>query len=369
MINKMLIFFVVVLAVVVNFSGCVEEEEDTYTFIAGDIYYTNLTIEDLEIDTENLPNMGSSTSAHPLAILIGCKILNISYLWTDELSYPYNYGGRISIGNITHLNVYQYPIFGYTDTETYLIPNATDPGKEYIAENITNKIRRTGTHGSYVELIEGNLSIIIAARLPSEDELNLATNYSVELVTKPLALDAFVFILNYMNPTENLTVDQIKKIYTGNITDWINISDNSMFLENYSKISAYQRNDNSGSQELMKTLVMVDLEMIDEKDMVSYAMWGPYDRLAYDEYGIAYTVYFYKKFMAPFYYNVKFCGVDGFYPCYDTIYNQTYPYTTEVYVVIKKDLDVNSTAYKLRDWLLGIDGQEVVKESGYVPII
>jgi ABC-type phosphate transport system substrate-binding protein len=109
--------------------------------------------------------------------------------------------------------------------------------------------------------------------------------------------------------------------------------------------------------------------MISERDFVSFAMWVPYDRLASDTYGIAYTVYFYKKFMAPFYYNVKFCGVEGVYPCYNTIYDKTYPYTTEVYVVITKDLEVNSSSYKIRDWLLGIDGQEVVRESGYVPII
>ena len=367
--KKLLIFFIILMLILTIFNtGCTEKKPDKPTFSNGEIYYANITIDDLEIDINNLPEMGSSTSAHPLATLIGCKILNISYIWTNDIRYPIQYGKGIILPNISYLNTYQYPYFGYYNTENYIVPNATDPNVSYISENITKKIDRSGTHGSYVGLIEGNYSLIIAARLPSEDELELANNYSVELVAKPLALDAFVFILNRDNPLDNLTVDEIKNIYTGNFTDWINISNISQFQNNYSVINAYTRNDNSGSQELMKTLVMKNLDMINEQNMVFYMMSGPYNQLAWDPYGIAYSVYFYKKFMANSYVNVKLCGVNGLYPCYDSIYNQTYPYTTKVYVVINKNLDVNNPAYKIRDWLLTNEGQSVIKESGYVPI-
>jgi phosphate transport system substrate-binding protein len=189
----------------------------------------------------------------------------------------------------------------------------------------------------------------------------------VELVTKPVALDAFVFILNNMNEIENLTVEQIQGIYTGQITNWSEINLN-ISEDEYSKITAYQRNDNSGSQELMKTLVMKDLIMIEEQNMIYYMMSGPFIGLNHDDNGIAYSVYYYKEYMATYYNNVKLCGVNGVYPEYNTLFNRTYPYTTEVYVVIRNDLDPESPAYMIRDWLLGIDGQNVVKESGYVPI-
>jgi len=365
--NKLLGVLIALFLLTITYSGCIEDKETGDKSETGEIFYHNLTIKDLEISTDNLPNISSSTSAHPLAMLIACKILNISTIWTDELYFPYHYGGRIEIVNITHLNTYQYPYYGYNDKERYLIPNASNPDKEYIAENITNKVDRGGTHGSYVGLIEGNYSLIIVARLPSDDELQLAVNNSVDLIAKPIALDAFVFILNNWNQVDNLTVEQIQEIYTGQITNWSEIN-SSFFSEGFSRITAYQRNDNSGSQELMKTLVMKDLEMIEEEEMVSYSMMGPFDSTFYDVYGIAYSVYYYKQFMATYYNNVKFCGVDGVFPCYDTIYAKTYPYTTEVYIVIRDDLDSSSSSYKIRDWLLGDDGQEIVKESGYVPI-
>lgn len=366
--KNILSFVTIILLISLSYSGCIEEKGTGDKSDIGRIFYPDLTIEDLGISTDNFPNISSSTSAHPLAMLIACKILNISTIWTDELYFPYLYGGRVAIENLSHLNTYQYPYYGYNDKERYLIPNASSVDKEYIAENITNKVFRGGTHGSYVGLIEGNYSLIITARLPSEDELNQAKELNVELISKPIALDAFVFILNKGNKVDNLTVEQIQGIYTGQITNWSEIN-SSLFTEGWSRITAYQRNDNSGSQELMKSLVMKDLEMIKEENMVSWSMIGPFDSTFNDLYGIAYSVYYYKQFMATYYTNVKFCGVNGVYPCYETIYNQTYPYATEVYVVIRSDLDVNSATYKIRDWLLDVDGQRVVKESGYVPIL
>lgn len=344
-------------------SGCIEDGGITDESEPGEIIYYNLTLQDLSFTTDNFPNISSSTSAHPLAVLIGCKILNISYVWTNDIIYPYYYRSTL-ISNYSILNTYQYPIFGYVNPENFIVPNASESGKEHIVENITNKIDRGGTHGSYVGLIEGNYSLIITARLPSDDELELAVNNSVLLISKPIALDAFVFILNENNIVDNLSTEQIQKIYTGQITNWSDVGGNETW-----SIIPYQRNQNSGSQELMETLVMKDLEMIDSYELMAHTMSGPYNLLSSEIRGIAYTVYYYKQFMANNFENIKLCGVDGFYPNYNNIFNELYPYTTEVYVVIRDDLDPDSNSYKLRDWILGIDGQGVVIESGYVPLL
>ena len=95
-------------------------------FEPGEIIYHNLTIQDLTFSTDNFPNISSSTSAHPLAVLIGCKILNISYVWTNDISYPYNYQG-ILILNYSYLNLYQYPYFGYVKPENFIVDKAEPP--------------------------------------------------------------------------------------------------------------------------------------------------------------------------------------------------------------------------------------------------
>lgn len=332
--GKLLSVLIVVLLLAIVFSGCFEDTSKKETG-TGEVIYKNLKIEDLDFTIDNYPKTDSSTSAYPLNYIIACNILNSSYMWMKNF---YSY--------LNYLKVY----------------NLDD---ENISDFIESNLSISGTHDSYVNLIDGTADIILVARLPSEDELNYAKNNSVTLITKPIALDAFVFITNVVNPVESLSIEEIQNIYTGNITNWSQVGGIPI------NITAYQREKNSGSQELMETLVMKDLKMADTPELIEYGMGGPFDQLVYDSEGsgIAYTVYYYKEFLTNTSASIKMIGVNGVIPNYENISNMAYKYIAEVYAVIRSNLNPESNAYKLRDWLLGIEGQEVVKESGYVPIL
>jgi phosphate transport system substrate-binding protein len=280
---------------------------------------------------EDYPSVDGSTSAIPLNVLAACKLLNVSHEWVTN-----------------------------PDGSKRLAPTTTDPSKEHICENIS-KIAWHGTHGSYESLIEGTSDLILVARLPSEDELALASDQGVELDARPVALDAFIFIFNENCSVDGLTTEQLRGIYTGDITNWSEVGGDE------ADINPYQRERNSGSQELMMDLVMKDLEIIDAPHMIVLTMMGPINVLTWDECGIGYSVYFYEQFMAP---NeaLKLCAVDGVVPSYDSISDRSYPFTTEVFVVVRKGLEEDSKALELRDWFLSEEGQAVVEESGYVPV-
>jgi phosphate transport system substrate-binding protein len=286
-----------------------------------------------DLTVENYPNTDGSTSTHPLGVLIACKTLDVPYRWD----------------------------WSWWEGTRTIFPNATTPEEVMIAENISSKVSHHGTHGSYVNLIENNTDLILVARLPSDDELDLAESMGVELITKAIALDAFIFILNNTNPVNDLSIEEIQKIYTGEITNWSELGGD------YADINPYQRNDNSGSQELMEKLVMKDLEMIDAPEMILWGMFGPISRLSYDVHGIGYSVNFYEEFMV-LNEKIKKCAVNGIIPDYESIKSRTYPFTTEVYVAIRDDLHEESQAYNLFKWLQSTEGQEVIEECGYVPI-
>lgn len=61
-------------------------------------------------------------------------------------------------------------------------------------------------------------------------------------------------------------------------------------------------------------------------------------------------------------------AVDGVFPDKTTIGNQTYPFTTEVYAVIRSDLNRNSMAYKLYEWLQTKSAKIVLRSVGFRPI-
>ena len=282
------------------------------------------------LHTGNYPKVDGSTSTHPLQVLIACKILDVEYYWME----------------------------GWFD-ETYRIAPSYDK-KPDTAQFISESIQHNGTHSAYVNLIRGDADLILVARTASEDELVLADSMDIELITIPVALDAFVFIANSNNPVNYLTEKQVQDIYTGKITHWNEVGGRD------TGIHPYQRNPNSGSQELMESLVMKDLEMMNWPDMILFGMMGPINQISMDWDGLGYTVYFFEKFMAP---NdgLKLLGIDGILPAYNSLRNRDYKYTTEVYAAIRENLEQNSTAYQLYRWLQTDDGQDVVAESGYIP--
>ncbi len=289
---------------------------------------SEINLDSLTID--NYPKVDGSTSTHPLQVLIACKLLGVEYSW---IPFPFD--------------------------ETHRIWPSPDEKPE-IAQFIRNSIIHNGTHSSYMNLINGKAEIIIVARTASDDEINLADSVGVKLKTIPIALDAFVFIVNIHNPVNSLTIKEIQDIYTGNITNWNEVGGTN------TEINPYQRNPNSGSQELMLSLVMKDLTMMNFPEMmILYGMMGLINQISQDKDGLGYTVYFFEQFMAPND-NLKLLAVNGVIPEYKTLKSEEYSYTTDVYVVIREDLDRLSNAYQLYRWLLTYKGQRVIEESGYI---
>lgn len=91
----------------------------------------------------------------------------------------------------------------------------------------------------------------------SADEKLYAESVGVSLIETPIALDALVFLLNKQNVVKSLTVKQVQDIYLGNITNW-----NELGGANEA-IKPFIRNANSGSQEMMKEIVMDNTGMPD----------------------------------------------------------------------------------------------------------
>lgn len=299
------------------------------------------------------PRTDGSISTQPLSTLIACRLTNTSFEscrfwhdWTRTL-YPttdlYESDKRFSLNGKS----------GCSDL------------KKKIESNLWNKIRHSNTHPSYVNLIERKVELIIAAREPSDDELALARQNRVEIKTLPIARDALAFIVSSLNSVESLSIEQIRNIYTGKFTSWADLG----WQED--RIHPYRRNRNSGSEEKMQKLVMKGsptLSGLLPLDVNTLAcMSCPSNALTRDQHGIAYTPYYYGTYMANFSV-VKMVAVNNVMPSHETIKNGTYPLVTEVVVAYLSDLPKDSSAAKIRDWLLTVDGQKVVAESGYVPI-
>lgn len=291
------------------------------------------------LSVESYPVVDGSTSARPLQQQIACHVFGLKCTWTEGILF---------------------------DETRNILPDFENPGSEEEALFLFN-LQHSGTHDSYMNLIKGDAEIILVARQPSDDEIMAAKLRGITVDYRPVALDAFVFLVNVENPVETLDVDDIRKIYTGKITSWEEIGVD-LEIDGNRLITPYRRNENSGSQELMEALVMKSEKMADLPDLLLYGMMGPYNAIGGDVLGLGYSVYFYASYMLPTE-TVRIAAVEGVLPTYETISEGTYPFVTEVYVAVRGDAAPESTAIQLRNWLLTPNGQAVVAESGYVPVL
>lgn len=298
-------------------------------------------IEGLSI--ENYPIIDGSTSTLPLNRVIACELMGLDYEWQENKNS--------SSGN------------------TWSI----EPGiRNRLKRRFDQLVISSQTHNSFVNLIDNKVNIALAARRMSPDESEYARAKGVSLIETPIALDAFIFIVNPRNPVESLTTGNIQDIYTGKKMNWTDFGV-TIFPGNpeYSVIHPYIRNPNSGSQELMDLLIMKDLEYIDlpiYKENLVFTMQGLIDAIAINPLAIGYTVYYYNEFIIrPDDNFLKTIAIDGVKPNEQSIINRLYPYTTEVYAVIRSDTDRSSMTYKVYEWLQTATGKQTISNSGYIP--
>ena len=245
---------------------------------------------------------------------------------------------------------------------------ATLPLAEAFKANFTKtdikdvNVTHSKTHNAYVNLINGDTDLILVT-YPSENEQKLVQEKNVELEIVPIVKEAFVFFVNKSNTVNNLTLEQIQKIYTGQIKSWKDVGGDNQ------RIIPFQRPENSGSQSGMLALVMKGQKMMDPTtETLAYTMADIVDVISdYDngKNAIGYSYYYYANTMYSKD-NMKFLAVDGIEPTYDNIKNGLYGIQTAYYAVIRKDEAKDSDARKLLEAMKSERGQEVAKEAGYV---
>lgn len=332
---KLMFFLAVGLTLIVS-SGCSAKSPTPPTGIVTPTFFQSTSIPDtIDMDSishRNYPSVDGSTSAYPLQIQIACNILGVSCGWHDA---------------------------GLFEPTRRLGPDPliSDPND---AVDRIYEIWHSGTHNAYMNLIGGGSDIILVARPPSDDELAAAKGEGIVFELRPVALDAFVFLSHAENPVDSVSLSDLRAAYTGEITDWVELGGIP------GSIHTYQRNRNSGSQELMEKLVMRGAEMIDSPDMILESMMGPINAISDDPLGLGYSVYFYAEHIFP-HEQVNVLAVDGIFPTPESIAERSYPLSTEVFAVIREGTPGDYPARTLFDWLLTEEGQAAVAQSGYVP--
>lgn len=245
-----------------------------------------------------------------------------------------------------------YPIYSAMVQEVY-------PEKEY--NPYDSEVMVNTTADAYTNLFEGKVDMIFVGA-PSESQLNRAKSLGLELKMTPIGREAFVFFVNKENKVNGLTIEQIKHIYSGNITNWEEVGGED------ESIRAFQRSKDSGSQTALERLMGDTPIMEAPTEDVASGMGDIITEVAnYRNYknAIGYSFRFYSTAMVQ---NdeIKLLEIEGVAPTIENIQNETYPIVSEFYIITAGSKNPNVD--KFIEWAVSDQGQEIVKKTGYVPL-
>jgi phosphate transport system substrate-binding protein len=174
----------------------------------------------------------------------------------------------------------------------------------------------------------------------------------------PVAWDALAVIVHKSNPVENVTLDQLRAIYTGQISNWKELGGGDAPIELFAR-----KGKISGVGRTLRELVFndYDREFI-AKHVVDST--GPLERaIPENPNGIGTTgVSSARKLGA----KVKILKLNGKDPSYDNIKSGDYLLYRPLYMVTHLQNN-NPQAKKFLDFVMGPEGKQVMRSVGTVP--
>jgi len=238
--------------------------------------------------------------------------------------------------------------------------------ERYMAGHPAVRISVTGggSGTGIASLINGTIQIANASREMSQEEIAAAKKNGITPVRFTVALDAIAVVENPNNPVTGLTLSQVSDLYTGRLRTWSQVGGENrpvVLLSRESNSGTYVyfleqvvRRGNPKGAELFspETLLMPSSEGITTEVRQNR------NAIGYD--GLGYVTPDLKKVAI-----ARGSNAPYVLPSAQTVRDGSYPVSRPLYMYTAGEPDGQIKAYL--DWVMK-DGQELVKELGFVPL-
>jgi phosphate transport system substrate-binding protein len=230
----------------------------------------------------------------------------------------------------------------------------------YMAKHPGTVIQVTGG-GSGVglaALVNGATDIADASRPMKASEMNqLKERYATLGVEVKTAKDGITLYVSESNPVSELTLEQLKGIYTGQITNWKEVGGND------AKIILYGRENSSGTFAYFRDNVLKGKDYA-PKTQAMPGTAAVVNAVSRDKNGIGYGGAAYAKGIKEIAVK-KDAGSPAYKPTAETIKTGEYPISRYLYMYLRNRPTGETKEYI--DWILSPEGQAIVTKVGYFP--
>lgn len=232
----------------------------------------------------------------------------------------------------------------------------------YQAENPGVDIRVTGGGSSLgiAALFEKDTDIAASSRKLKHDEVEgfkqIFGSPPLELV---VAMDGLAVYVHDKNPVRDVTISELKRIFTGRTTNWKEVGGRDQ------RINLYSRNTLSGTYAFFKEHVLEDEEFSNQAQMLpsTSLVMGSLSR---DIRGVGYGGIGYLSGAMPLGIAMD-ADTLPITPSRASVLNGEYPLSRPLYFYLSKD-SLNHTTTAFLRWVIDTEGQSVVEREHYYPL-
>ena len=219
-------------------------------------------------------------------------------------------------------------------------------GESFKEQNagVTFTYNPTGSGSGITAVSEGRCDIGLSSRALKDDEKASGLKETI------LAYDGIAIIVNPQSKVEDLTVEQIKKIYTGEITNWSEVGGAD------GEIVLIGREAGSGTRDGFESIT-------DTKDKCKYrqeltSTGDVITTVAQNPNAIGYAS------LASVKDTVKALKVGGVTPSEDTVKDGSYVVQRPFVLVTKEGTPLSETAQKFFDYATSSSASEIISKAG-----
>lgn len=222
------------------------------------------------------------------------------------------------------------------------------------------------TEQTGVSVLVSGLGSSAGIEAVSNDTADIATSsrglnaqeQELGLTTIPIAHDGIAVIVNPENPVQNLSVEQLRAIYAGQITNWSDVGGEDLAIQ------LVNRDEASGTREAFKSIIM-DGEPFDRRAAVLSGTGQVRDVVSRTRGAIGYiSMGFVESKYAET--QVRAINVNHVEPSEKTVASGGYPISRDLYFFTKGEPSAEAQGYI--EYVLSDEMDEQIREAGFIPV-
>lgn len=211
------------------------------------------------------------------------------------------------------------------------------------------EINQIGSSAGITNAINGVSEIGMSSRDLKQEEIDSGLNEVI------IAYDGIVVVTHPTNKVKDLTLEQVKKIFTGEVTNWKELGGEDL------EIVVVSREDGSGSRDAFQEIVDYSSGELVRSAIIASGNGNIKTTVAMNKHAVGFISFEYIDD------SISTIDIDGVKATAEHVLQQKYK-LSRPFLFVNKEENLTDAGQQFIDYILSPEGQVVVSETGAIPV-